>query len=349
MITKSIQKGVFIVLCTSCILPTLLLCHSTHSPIGALSVSSNGRYLVQADGTPFYWFADTEWVLNKHSDDQVHAILNDRAAKGFTVIQVFATRMAWDRSWSLADSWDFDLSWANSDANDQYPFVDGFRAIAEGYADGVNGQNDYNRSADYNRSFMTYHPWATSAEWFHRDDWLDANGIQGSRNEGDQMNDKIVYERVNETYDQENPVKPVLFLEGSYEGEPNRGGSLPKTTPRNVRMQFFYAVIAEKFMTSLKWWNLVPDSSLVISGRGEGEARQVALRSADGKECLVFFPVAKAAEIDIKTLSPSDAITAQWFDPQTGQIIDAGSISTTTPALLTPPGQDDWVLLLTTK
>ena len=112
-------------LCTICILPALLSCHSTHSPISAFSVSSNGRYLVQTDGTPFYWLADTEWVLNKHSDDQVHAILDDRAAKGFTVIQVFATRMAWDRSWSLTNAWDFDLSWANSDANDQYPFVDG--------------------------------------------------------------------------------------------------------------------------------------------------------------------------------------------------------------------------------
>jgi hypothetical protein len=53
-----------------------------------LRVSDNGRYLQKADGTPFFYLADTAWELfhrlNRQEADQY---LRNRAQKGFTVIQ----------------------------------------------------------------------------------------------------------------------------------------------------------------------------------------------------------------------------------------------------------------------
>jgi hypothetical protein len=61
----------------------------------AIRVSANGRYFVKADGTPFFWLGDTAWCLFNHPSPQdVDLYLNDRQAKGFTVIQ--ACVAVWD-------------------------------------------------------------------------------------------------------------------------------------------------------------------------------------------------------------------------------------------------------------
>jgi hypothetical protein len=53
-----------------------------------LSVSPNHRYLVNSDGTPFFYMADTAWHLfNKTTRGQADQYLETRAAQGFTVIQ----------------------------------------------------------------------------------------------------------------------------------------------------------------------------------------------------------------------------------------------------------------------
>ena len=53
-----------------------------------LRVSPDGRSLVKADGTPFFYMADTAWHLfNKTTIKQANRYLEARAAQGFTVIQ----------------------------------------------------------------------------------------------------------------------------------------------------------------------------------------------------------------------------------------------------------------------
>lgn len=52
-----------------------------------LRVSSNGRALVKADGTPFFWMADTNWRLYKLTNSQIDSYLANRKAKKFNVIQ----------------------------------------------------------------------------------------------------------------------------------------------------------------------------------------------------------------------------------------------------------------------
>ncbi len=55
---------------------------------GKLIVSANQRFLSHADGTPFFYLGDTAWELfHRLSEEEVDNYLENRRAKGFTVIQ----------------------------------------------------------------------------------------------------------------------------------------------------------------------------------------------------------------------------------------------------------------------
>ncbi|MHC4488564.1 MAG: DUF5060 domain-containing protein, partial [Planctomycetota bacterium] len=55
---------------------------------GELRLSKNHRYLEHADGTPFFWLADTVWCGPLFADlDDWHVFLKDRVDKEFTAIQ----------------------------------------------------------------------------------------------------------------------------------------------------------------------------------------------------------------------------------------------------------------------
>ncbi len=56
-----------------------------------LRVSPDGRFLMQPDGEPFFWLADTGWSLFQRLDRaDTELYLSDRAAKGYNVIQAVA-------------------------------------------------------------------------------------------------------------------------------------------------------------------------------------------------------------------------------------------------------------------
>lgn len=60
---------------------------------GPVEVAPNGRYLQHADGTPFFWLADTAWngaLLSDKKDWDTY--LSDRQNKHFTAIQLVATQ-----------------------------------------------------------------------------------------------------------------------------------------------------------------------------------------------------------------------------------------------------------------
>jgi hypothetical protein len=58
-----------------------------------LKVSPNGRYFVDQNGKPFFYLADTCWLLfQRPNHDELDEYLKDRAAKGFTVIQAYVIR-----------------------------------------------------------------------------------------------------------------------------------------------------------------------------------------------------------------------------------------------------------------
>jgi hypothetical protein len=117
-----------------------------------------------------------------------------------------------------------------------------FRAMAEGIAWGVTGKKLGWNQADpaWKQLFMTFHPdgdpWDNSSKWFHSDAWLTANGVEVWR-EVD-----MVYPVMLGEYQLKNPVKPSLFLEGSYEYGSYRhvcGWVTPVMVRRQVYHTFF--------------------------------------------------------------------------------------------------------------
>ena len=58
---------------------------------GALKVAPSKRHLQWTDGTPFFYLGDTAWELFHRLDrEEATRYLEDRARKGFTVIQAVA-------------------------------------------------------------------------------------------------------------------------------------------------------------------------------------------------------------------------------------------------------------------
>ena len=58
---------------------------------GDLRVATDHRSLAHADGTPFFWLADTAWeLLHRLTRDEIAYYLDRRAAQGYTVVQVVA-------------------------------------------------------------------------------------------------------------------------------------------------------------------------------------------------------------------------------------------------------------------
>src|SRR5262249_8313780 len=58
-----------------------------------LKVSPNGRYFIDQDGKPFFYLGDTCWLLfQRLNQREVEDYLQDRAGKGFTVIQAYVLR-----------------------------------------------------------------------------------------------------------------------------------------------------------------------------------------------------------------------------------------------------------------
>ncbi len=57
---------------------------------GPIHLGENGRYFAHADGTPFFWLADSWWhgMTSRLTDDGFRTLVADRVAKGFNVIQL---------------------------------------------------------------------------------------------------------------------------------------------------------------------------------------------------------------------------------------------------------------------
>lgn len=68
---------------------TILIIVSTQAQkLPLLKISDNKRFLVTENNEPFFWLGDTAWeMLHRLNQDECLLYLNDRAAKGFTVIQ----------------------------------------------------------------------------------------------------------------------------------------------------------------------------------------------------------------------------------------------------------------------
>lgn len=64
---------------------------------GKLQVSENGRFLQHENGTPFFWTADTAWLLHKLSREEMRQYFDNRKEKKFNVVllQVIPANLAY--------------------------------------------------------------------------------------------------------------------------------------------------------------------------------------------------------------------------------------------------------------
>ena len=125
-----------------CIL-TLALAANAVAFDGPLVVSDNGRHLAFADGTPFYYVADTPWqLLASLPLDEAKEYIDIRRSQGFTALQLVATPWSFD---DRAAHWDFngERGQARVNADGEAPFFG-----ADGSAPTATTEVDFSRPND---------------------------------------------------------------------------------------------------------------------------------------------------------------------------------------------------------
>jgi hypothetical protein len=108
-----------------------------------------------------------------------------------------------------------------------------------------------------------------------------------------------------------------------------------------------------EFVSSIKWWQLVPDSRnrLLVGGIGNDMKRAVAAAAADGSFAVVYMPDNDGVTVDLTRLSAS-LVEARWRDPTDGKVTPVdGTPFAAGKQEFKPPrnngrGYPDWILEL---
>ena len=264
-----------------------------------------------------------------------------------------------------------------------------YRAMAEGLVSGTTGQNpNWNENHDaWDELFITYHPDGdapyNSSNWFHKDAWLDANGVEVWK-EVDE-----VYRTMLDDYQLVDPIKPSLFLEGSYEYGTYRH-ECGWVTPLRVRRQFYHtffagsaghtygagpiwsmrgsggdyncgytwqqaldfpaaaqiATVAREFLIEHEWSEWVPDGRVLqgYGAVGEKENLKTGVTSASGDMALVYF--SNNSETRVKN-TLGQAAGAYWFDPRDGSEVAVEQFDMNEVRSMVPPDRwEDAILVL---
>jgi hypothetical protein len=121
------------------------------------------------------------------------------------------------------------------------------RALAEGIADGVNGEHAFDGHVDWTTTLMSYHPPGgakSSSRFLHKEPWLDFNMIQTTT-----MFRFKNYQTVRADYNR-HPAKPTLDAEVAYEyslplnSRERRQRPGDRITPWDVRRAAYWNVFA---------------------------------------------------------------------------------------------------------
>lgn len=393
---------------------------------GPIRVSQNGRYFVDEQGKPFYFLADTQWELfRRFSLDEAKLILENRKAKGFTVVMVMLTgvgpgtepNLAGERPWinndpaspnpvyfehvgavlRLARENDLQLligiyhqtygprmtpdnarpwaAWVTSRYRDipnilwtLYPkATESSRPLIARLAYGI-------QEGDRKKHLVSMHPDPSpaSSSFMHAEPWLSFNSIQVWKDL------RLIYPMTLGDYEK-SPPKPVTMLEGVYEQGEEYGY---KITPLLVRREAYYTCMAGGFhgyghnhswrvrpawraalddpgarqMTILKniflglpeWWTMIPDQTVFKRGGNiQGDALNLAARSATGHWLVCYLAGEPNVGIDMSRITAPKATTAEWINPATGERLPTETFAPSgTRDFSRPAGWDDAVLVI---
>ena len=200
------------------------------------------------------------------------------------------------------------------------------------------------------------------------------------------------YDELLQSYNEPNP-DPVFMVEANYENENNTGG--PPTTDETLRRQEWWTMTSgatgqlygnhttwtlpsdwkrlldtraveqlgymQKLLTSLPWYNLIPDQNhrVLTAGYGTLATRTdvldnnyaTAASTADGSLTIVYEPTITTLTINLSKFR--GPVTAAWYDPTTGIFTSAtgSALPNSGTRQFTPNGMNgerngDWVLML---
>lgn len=228
-----------------------------------------------------------------------------------------------------------------------------FRALAEGIADGVNGEDAQDGRADFGTTLMSYHPPKTaprSSAWFHDDPWLDFNSIQAW------PEDQVA--SIARDYALA-PVKPTWLFEGRYEGYYKRDYKPEDWGEWQVRQQAYQTVFSggfghtyghERVFGFGEGWRAkldepgarsmgplhrlmtlggraraldrIPDQGLVDGDEGEAgrlrSTRITATRTRGGGAAMLYIADGRDARVRMDRLAGRE-MAASWFNPRNGR------------------------------
>ena len=226
------------------------------------------------------------------------------------------------------------------------------------------------RSAGITTLFTAHpHPEYSPIESFPGADWLDLNLTYTYG---------VVHRALIADW-QRNPPWPFFLVELTYEGEHN-------ASQLQIRRQAYWSVLCGGnghcmgnhpiwlfgegwqaalelpaslamarwggFFRSLPWSELLPDleSRLVSGGLGEarGLDRVTAAGTTDGRLGVAYLPVRRPIEVQLGALKGPQA-SVEWFEPGTGRRVSGGTILTEGAAVLAPPFEEDFVVILSSR
>lgn len=271
----------------------------------------------------------------------------------------------------------------------EYDHRDIYRAMAEGIVKGVTGKNAKWNEANpaWDEVFLSYHPNGDypygSSQWFHKDVWLDVNGVEVWK----EVND--VYRAMLDDYQLNEPTKPTLFLEGSYEYGTYRhdcGWVTPVMVRRQLYQTFFagaaghtygagpiwamrgndgdyncgytwqqaldfpgaiqVATIAKAFLIEHQWNEWIPNGN-VIGEVGEAKSLKTAVTSINSDMALVYY--SNNSNTIVKNILKNEA-KANWFYPRDGSFEKAEAFKQNESRNMIPPNNwEDAILVLKTN
>jgi hypothetical protein len=206
------------------------------------------------------------------------------------------------------------------------------------------------REGDGGSHLITVHPdpSPTSSSFIHAEPWLDFNMIQPC------VSYELIPGMVRYDYSLD-PPKPTVMAEGGYEGE--EFGRVQG--PLEIRKQAYWSHLAgghhtyghndswshpeewrswvdspgagqmgvyRRVLTSLeRWWEWVPDDTLITEGAGEGLYQNLAARSANGDWLLAYL--CGSAPVTLRTDGlAGETGSAVWIDPATGGETPIGEV-----------------------
>ena len=302
---------------------------------GQLKVSKENRYLMNADGTPFFWLGDTGWLLpEKLNRDEAAYYLEHCRQAGFNVVQVQPINgvpaMNFYGQYSMIDGFNF----KNIDRKGVYGYWDHMDYIIQkAEQNGIyiamvciwgglvrSGKMNVANSilaVDENH-IMTFHPFGrtSSATHLNNKEWMDMNMFQsGHRRYGQKKGDGDTsvtgLEEDNWRYVEEalsmTPLKPVLDAEPSYEGIPQG-----LHDPGFNQMKYL-----KNLMLTFPYFERVPDQSVIAGTNGNRYDRAIATRGKD--YLLVYNYSGNPMSVDLTKISGAKK-KVWWYSPKDGKL-----------------------------